>query len=99
MKKYRILKTPEFDEWMTSRPKKERLQIHARLDKIAVEGHFGDHKSVSDDNSVWELRWENGRRVYYTYLPKVSVLVLLGGNKNGQKKDITKAASILSKRV
>ena len=98
MKKYRILKDPEFDDWMMLRTKKERLQIHERLDKIATEGHFGDHKSVTDDNSVWELRWENGRRVYYSYLPKTTILILLGGNKNGQKKDITKTTNILSKR-
>jgi putative addiction module killer protein len=98
MKAYEILTTPEFDEWENSQTKKEQVQIDDRLDRILSEGHFGDHKSVSEDDSIWELRWKNGRRVYYSYLPKSHVLILLGGNKNGQKKDITRAGNILSAR-
>ena len=52
MKKYEILLTPEFEEWVDSQTKKEQAQIDDRLSLIAFEGHFGDHKSVSDDNSV-----------------------------------------------
>jgi putative addiction module killer protein len=98
MKKYDILLTTEFEDWEDSQTKKAQSQIDDRLALIASEGHFGDHKSVSDDNSVWELRWANGRRVYYSYLPKSNVLILLGGNKNGQKKDIAEACRILCKR-
>jgi putative addiction module killer protein len=98
MKKYKVLFTPEFQEWMTSRTKKERLQIQERLDLIATAGHFGDHHSVSEDNSIWELRWANGRRVYYCFLPKTNILILIGGDKNGQKKDIARAGKVLSKR-
>ena len=86
MTKYEILTTLEFDDWENSQTKKEQFQIDNRLDLIASEGHFGDHKSVSDDDSIWELRWANGRRVYYSYLPRSHVVILLGGNKNGQKK-------------
>ena len=96
--KYEILLTLEFEEWIASQTKKEQSQIDDRLSHIAFEGHFGDHKSVSDDNSVWELRWANGRRVYYSYIPHLKVLMLLGGNKNGQTKDIAKASRILAKR-
>jgi putative addiction module killer protein len=98
MKKYEIILTPEFEEWVDSQTKKEQAQIDDRLSLIAFEGHFGDHKSVSDDNSVWELRWTSGRRVYYSYVPHSKVLILLGGNKNGQTKDIARAHRILAKR-
>ncbi len=63
MKKYEILLTLEFEEWEDTQTKKSQSQIDDRLAAIAAEGHFGDHKSVSDDDSVWELRWANGRRV------------------------------------
>jgi putative addiction module killer protein len=63
---------------------------------IQFEGHFGDHKSVSKDNSVWELRWASGRRVYYSIIKETNVLLLLGGNKNGQNKDIAKAKKVLA---
>ena len=98
MRKYGILVTPEFKAWLVSRIRKERLQIQERLDLIATEGYFGDCKSVSKDNSIWGLRWANGRRVYYSLIPQSRILMLLGGNKNGQKKDIAKATNILSKR-
>ena len=98
MAKYEIFTETEFDDWLASRRKKERLQVQDRLDLIETEGHFGDHKSVTDDNTVWELRWANGRRVYYSYLPKTKIIVLLGGNKNGQEKDIKRASNLLSKR-
>jgi hypothetical protein len=51
MKKYRILLTLEFKDWMLFRIKKERLQIQERLDLIAMEGHFGDHKGLEKNNS------------------------------------------------
>ncbi len=50
-----------------------------------------------------ELRWKNGRRVYYSIIEKISlksnefVLILLGGLKNEQKKDIQKAKRILKR--
>jgi putative addiction module killer protein len=95
---YKILVTTEFEDWRQSQTRKARTQIADRIDLIEKEGHFGDHKSVSDDNSVWELRWTNGRRVYYSSLPRSHILILLGGNKNGQKKDIKTAHNILSSR-
>lgn len=98
MKKYRLFLTPEFEEWMKLRSPKERIQIQERLHIISYEGHFGDHHSVSKDNSIWELRWRNGRRIYYSFIEKLNILIILGGDKNGQKKDIASSARILSKR-
>ncbi|NGX61581.1 MAG: hypothetical protein K940chlam9_01068 [Chlamydiae bacterium] len=46
---------------------------------------------------VWELRWKNGRRIYFSFIPEKKILLLLGGNKNGQDKDIRKAKSLLKK--
>ena len=97
--KYRIISTKDFDDWSISLQDRDRRQIAKRLELIRDEGHFGDHHSVTNDDSVWELRWENGRRIYYAYLFKQRVLLLLGGNKNGQTKDIKRAQTILSKNV
>ncbi len=46
---------------------------------------------------VWELKWKNGRRIYYAYLPESSIFILLGGVKNGQSKDITYAKRLFKK--
>ncbi len=100
---YRISKDPKFDEWLDTQPARSKVQIHKRLSKIEQHGHFGDHKSVSGyetghlKNVVWELRWNDGRRVYYAYIPEKRILLLLGGNKNGQDKDVTQAKGIFIK--
>ena len=92
---YALHKTPEFDEWLQDQPLKSRLQVEERLLHIACDGHFGTCKHLTDH--VWELKWANGRRVYYAYLAEYNVLLLLGGNKNGQSKDIKQAQKILRK--
>lgn len=46
-----------------------------------------------------ELRWKNGRRVYYAEIPEKQIILLLGGNKNGQDKDIRRAKRIFNKHV
>jgi putative addiction module killer protein len=95
--KYKILQTDEFEEWRESEPAKSQVQIAKRIENIKEEGHFGDHKHVRDH--VWELRWDNGRRVYYSLIPANQVLLLLGGNKNGQTKDINQAEKIYKEWV
>jgi len=79
------------------------VQINKRLAMIKFEGHFGDHKSISFyekrelKDKVWELRWSDGRRVYHAYIPEKKILLLLGGNKNGQSKDVSKAKALYLK--
>jgi putative addiction module killer protein len=60
-------------------------------------GYFGTINDVGDE--VLELKWKNGRRIYYEIIPETTMLLLLGGNKNGQRKDITQAKKILKKLV
>lgn len=94
---YDIYYTPEYDDWFAEESPKSQVQILGRMSNIKDDGYFGDLKSVRDD--VWELRWKNGRRIYYAYIPEKKILVLLGGNKNGQNKDIRKAKKIFQKHV
>lgn len=100
---YRMLRAPEFEEWLDEQSDRTKTQIYKRLANIEIHGHFGDHHSVSDyetgvlKDSVWELRWSDGKRVYYAYIPEKRILLILGGNKNGQTKDISKAKNIYLK--
>ena len=98
MKRYILSSTIEYDEWERALPKKDQQQIAKRFALIQEEGHFGTHHSVSTDNSVWELTWRNGRRIYYSIVRELNVLVILGGSKNGQEKDIERARNILARR-
>jgi len=100
---YRISRTAEFTEWFETQDVRAKAQISGRIEKIKLCGHFGDYKSVSFSekgilkNAVWELRWKDGRRLYYAYIPEKRILLILGGSKNGQDKDISKAKSIYLK--
>lgn len=94
---YTIFRIPEFREWFEEQSEKSRVQIDDRLSKMQDAGYFGEHKSVCVNHDIWELKWKNGRRVYFAHIPERKILVLLGGNKNGQDKDIRRAKSLFKK--
>lgn len=94
---YHIVIAPEFRDWFEEQTEKSKIQIDDRLSKIQYSGYFGDCKSVTEGKEVWELKWKNGRRLYFAHVPIRNVLILLGGNKNGQDKDIRKAKSLYEK--
>lgn len=78
-------KIPFFD-WLDSlKDKKIIKKIFNRLTSISA-GNFGDHKSVG--NGVKELRFKNGTRIYYGEEDNIIVILLIGGNKDSQEKDI-----------
>ena len=91
--KYRVFRTEEFSDWLETQPPKSKTQIEKRIMHIQYDGHFGTINDVED--GVFELKWKDGRRVYYVYLQDKDVLLLLGGNKNGQSYDINQAKKIL----
>ncbi|MCP3679266.1 MAG: type II toxin-antitoxin system RelE/ParE family toxin [Gammaproteobacteria bacterium] len=70
--------------------KSVRYRIKARLDRLA-DGNMGDCKYIS--NGVSELRFSFGAgyRIYYGEQNSQIVLLLCGGNKSTQKKDIKRA--------
>lgn len=96
---YTILKTLKYTEWYNNQTYKDRAQIEDRLLHIKTDGYFGVHKSVDEDNNIWELKWVGGRRIYYAYIPPQNILLLLGGNKNGQSKDIKQAKKIYAQAI
>lgn len=96
----RISVTTEFQTWLAQLSDKSRGQLNARLERIENHGYFGDTKYLGDQ--LFELRWTNGWRVYYTQSADfngniILLLLLLGGMKNAQKKDIKKARHLAQK--
>ena len=86
-----LLKTDVFDLWLrTLRDLRGAARIQARLDRF-VMGNPGDIKSVGD--GVFEMRidYGPGYRVYYTRQGVLVVLLLCGGDKSTQTKDIARA--------
>ena len=89
--RYMLFRTAEFNEWLAAQSESTRRQIEARLLRLSGDGHFG---TVHRFGEITELKWKSGLRVYTT-VRNPKVIVLLGGNKNGQDKDIRKAKKIL----
>ena len=92
---YTIEKTNHFVEWLTGiKDTKFKSRILTRVDRVKA-GNFGDHKQL--ENDLYELRFffGPGFRVYYTIRDNTIVLLVNGGNKASQKKDIKKAKAIL----
>lgn len=92
--------TPEFGDWLDGLNARERAQVDDRLDRLQSSEHFGDMKRLGDD--LLELRWRNGRRVYFALVDGgagAAALMLLGGSKNGQDRDISHARRILEREA
>ncbi len=80
-----------FKEWLDSlRDRKARAKVRVRLDRARL-GNLGDRRPVG--NGVWEMRIDfgPGYRVYFGLEGKRLVLLLLGGEKSTQEKDIESA--------
>jgi putative addiction module killer protein len=79
-----------FDEWFFNLDAQTQARIDARLDRVSL-GNFGDRKSIGE--GIYELRFffGPGYRVYYGLAGRQVVLLLVGGDKKGQNKDIQAA--------
>ena len=70
----------------------ERAQarIATRIER-AEEGNFGDHKPVGQGVSETRVHVGKGYRVYYTIRGNTAVILLCGGDKSSQPRDIERA--------
>ncbi|CAA6811451.1 MAG: Unknown protein [uncultured Campylobacterales bacterium] len=77
---------------------KARISILRRIDRIK-NGNFGDYKSIS--SNLFELRVKvgPGYRIYYTKKEDSIVVLLVGGDKSTQTKDIAKAKKVLEELI
>lgn len=86
----KLKKTEEFAQWYDSLTPTEQTRIDARLDNL-IAGFFGVSRSLGD--GLFELKWNNGMRVYYSRkrIKDIDTIVLWGGFKGTQKRDMAKA--------
>lgn len=91
-----IKKTDYFEKWFTKlRDIQGKARILARLKRIEL-GNIGDHKSIG--GGLFELRidYGPGYRIYYVRMKESIIVLLAGGDKSTQEKDIKRARKILS---
>jgi putative addiction module killer protein len=94
---FSFLKLKEYSEWYDNQTVKIRAQIDNRLEMIREHGHFGHVRRLSSE--LFEIKFNNGNRIYCTekIINGKTVILILGGNKNGQEKDIKKAQKAAQK--
>lgn len=90
-----ILRSQLFDKWLAGlRDVGARARIVNRIENVR-RGTFGDAKSLG--GGLWELRvdYGPGYRIYYTRQGDMVVLLLAGGNKSSQSRDIARARALM----
>jgi len=86
-----IQKTDIFVKWLDSLSDiRARARILARIERLAA-GNPGDVKPVGEGVSELRVDYGPGYRVYYKKLRKTVVILLAGGDKRTQNKDIKKS--------
>jgi len=91
---YSVIETEHFVQWVDSLgDMPTRIRLRRRLDR-AARGILGDVKPVGD--GVWEMRefFGPGWRMYYVMRGTAIILMLGGGDKSSQKRDIERAKAM-----
>jgi putative addiction module killer protein len=86
-----VRQTKIFMEWRAGlRDNVARKRIGARIDRLSF-GNFGDVKPVGEGVSELRLDFGPGYRIYFVQRGDVLVILLCGGDKSSQGRDIAKA--------
>ena len=92
-----VRETPEFARWLADlRDRRAVLHIVRRIARVAA-GNAGDAKSVGGVLSELRIDYGPGYRVYFTRRKQALVILLCGGDKRTQDRDIKKANEIAGK--
>jgi len=92
---YRIKQSDLFVKWLIHlKDIKGKVAILRRIER-ARHGNFGDHKTVGGGVSELRITVGPAYRVYYTVKGDEIILLLIGGDKSSQHKDIQQARILL----
>lgn len=87
----RVEKTDEYREWLDElKDRTGRARILVRVDRL-IDGNPGQHRDLTDGVSELKIDFGPGYRVYYTQRGQRLLLLLVGGDKSTQQKNIETA--------
>lgn len=91
---YLIEQTETFRDWISSlRDLSGRIAILRRIDRVA-HGNLGEIKPLGDGVSEMKIDKGPGYRVYYMRRGELVILLLAGGDKSSQERDIKRAKQL-----
>ncbi|MFM8900399.1 MAG: type II toxin-antitoxin system RelE/ParE family toxin [Burkholderiales bacterium] len=89
-----VEKTNEYREWIDGlRDVAGRARVLMRVDRL-IHGNPGDHRNLTEGVSELRIDTGPGYRVYYAQRGERLLLLLVGGSKSSQSKDIAKALQL-----
>ena len=93
-----VRRTSEFAQWLDGlRDIHARARVQARIERLAA-GNPGDVKPAGEGVSELRIDYGPGYRVYFIQKGSVSIILLAGGDKSTQARDI-KTALRLSRNL
>ena len=95
---YKIEKTDNFDKWLRKlKDLRAKAKILFRIQKIENDGYFGDCEPVGEGIRELKIDFAKGYRVYFKESDGKIIILLIGGDKSTQQRDIEKAKEILKR--
>ena len=89
-----IIKSDTFDRWLRKlRDPQAKARIEMRIRRLSL-GNAGDVKPIGEGLSEMRIDYGPGYRVYLMQRGSLIVVLLCGGDKSSQQKDIVKAREI-----
>ena len=90
----RVRLTDVYVAWINGlRNKTARARIQVRVDRL-VHGNPGDHRNLTDGVAELRIDLGPGYRVYFTQRGEELIVLLAGGDKSSQQRDIKRAIEL-----
>lgn len=92
---YLIQKTEYFDKWLRKlKDIRAKAKILTRLKRIEL-GNLGEYRPLRSNLFEIKIDYGPGYRIYFSFRERTVILLLIGGDKSTQERDIKKALEIL----
>ena len=92
---FTVRQTREFQDWLDAlKDLRAQVRIAARL-RLAEAGNLGDWKPIGSEVSEMRVDVGAGYRLYFTRRGSILVVMLAGGDKSTQVRDVKRAQRIL----
>jgi putative addiction module killer protein len=89
-----VRETEAFSEWLSNlRDVRTKAEVARRVRRLAL-GNPGDVKPVGEGVSELRIHYGPGYRVYYVRRGNILIILLCGGDKSGQSRDIALALKL-----
>lgn len=92
---FEVFQSDAFSEWLTDlRDRSARVRIQARIDRMAG-GNLGDVAPIGEGLSEARIYYGSGYGVYFKQQGQVLLVLLCGGDKSTQQRDIEQAKALI----